>query len=174
MPLSTNRPVFKEIISTTSLGLIWNQQLISRRWRRTPHRCKHKLHSEYKTKDASHYSINIWNSRTAFSSCHCIQQLWQENLQWNEIISTHLHQKCNQKLQCIPKLIQLEVNRKVICSNAVKIQLNGFCDSSDGDYWACLYMLSTESNNPCTNFEAIPHYRRGLCWSNITQIVTTT
>ena len=50
-------------------GIQW---LISFKSRTTPLRCNQRLHSEYKTKGASHYSINIWSSRTAQFSSHCI------------------------------------------------------------------------------------------------------
>jgi len=47
----------------------------------------------------------------------------------------------------ITKLPQLKINREVICSNAVSIQLNGFCESSEGAYGACIYIRSTDNNN---------------------------
>jgi len=76
-----------------------------------------------------------------------LQKLWQDKLQWDELLPAHLQQEWNQLLQTIPNLSQLKINRKVICSNAVNIQLQGFCDSSERPYGACLYMRSTDRNN---------------------------
>jgi len=76
-----------------------------------------------------------------------LQKLCQEKLQWDELLPAHLQQEWNQLLQTIPKLSQLKINRNVICSNAVNIQLHRFCDSSERAYGACLYMRSTDSNN---------------------------
>jgi len=76
-----------------------------------------------------------------------LHKLWQDKLQCDEILPAHVRQEWNQMLQNIPKLSQLKINRKVICSNAVSIQLHGFCDKSERAYGACLYMHSTDSNN---------------------------
>jgi hypothetical protein len=76
-----------------------------------------------------------------------LQKLWQDKLQWDELLPTHVQQEWNQLLQTIPTLSQLKINRKVICSNATNIQLHGFCDSSERAYRACLYICSTDNNN---------------------------
>jgi len=76
-----------------------------------------------------------------------LQKLWQDKQQWDELLPAHLQQEWNQLLQIIPKLSQLKINWKVICSNAVNIQIYGFCDSSERAYGACLYICSTGSNN---------------------------
>ena len=60
-----------------------------------------------------------------------LQKLWQDKLQWDEIPSSQLQQEWNQLLQTIPTLSQLKITRKAVCSNAIQIQLHGFCDSSE-------------------------------------------
>jgi len=72
--------------------------------------------------------------------------MWQEKLKWDEPLSAHLQQEWNQLLQTFPKLSQLKINRKVICSNAANIQLHEYFDSSEQAYGACLYMRSTYCN----------------------------
>jgi hypothetical protein len=71
-----------------------------------------------------------------------LQKLWQDKLQWDELLPVHLQQEWNQMHQTIPQLSQIKINRKVICSNATRIQIHGFCDSSEG---ACLYIRSTDN-----------------------------
>jgi len=61
--------------------------------------------------------------------------------------SSHLQQEWNQLLQTIPTLSTLRINRKVICLNAINIQIHGFCDSTEQAYGACLYIRSTDNNN---------------------------
>jgi len=91
-----------------------------------------------------------------------LQKLWQDKLQWDELLPTHLQQEWNQLLQTIPKLSQLKINKKVICSNATNIQIHGFCDSSERAYGACLYIHSTDNNNttscelPCSTSKVAP------------------
>jgi len=48
-----------------------------------------------------------------------LHKLWQEKLQWDELLPAHLQQEWSQLMQTIPKLSQLKLNRKVICSNAI-------------------------------------------------------
>jgi hypothetical protein len=75
-----------------------------------------------------------------------LQKLWQDKLQWDELLPVHLQQDWNQLRQSIPQLSQIKINRKVI-SNATNIQIHGFCNSSEQAYGACLYVSSTDSNN---------------------------
>ena len=60
-----------------------------------------------------------------------LQKLWQEKLQCDDLLPSHLQQEWNQLHQTIPKLSQLKINRKVICSSAINIQLHKFCYSSE-------------------------------------------
>jgi len=75
-----------------------------------------------------------------------LQGLWQDKLQWGELLPTHLQQRWNKLHQTIPQLSQIKINRKVICPGATNIQLHGFCDSSERAYGACLYIRSTDNN----------------------------
>jgi hypothetical protein len=88
-----------------------------------------------------------------------LQKLWQDKLQWDELLPTHLQQEWNQLLSTIPKLLQLKINKKVSCSSATNIQIHGFCDSSKR---ACLYICSTDKNNKrscellCSTSKVVP------------------
>ena len=74
-----------------------------------------------------------------------LQKLWQDKLQWDELLPVHLQQEWNQLHQTIPQLSQIKINRKVICSTATNLQIHGFCDSSERAYGACLYIHSTDN-----------------------------
>ena len=76
-----------------------------------------------------------------------LQQLWLHKLDWDTQLPTSLREQWNQLLQTIPHLFHIKVPRKVICADAVTVQLHGFCDSSQAAYGACLYIRSTDSNN---------------------------
>ena len=76
-----------------------------------------------------------------------LQKLWEDKLQWDELLPAHLQQEWNQLYQTIPNLSQYKIARKVICSDTIKLQLHGFSDSSERVYGACLYIRSTDRNN---------------------------
>jgi hypothetical protein len=84
-----------------------------------------------------------------------LQKLWQDKLPWDELLPPHLQQEWNQLLQTIPQLPEIKINRKVICPNAVNIQLHGFCDSSERAYGACLYLRSTDIKTNKTSCELL-------------------
>ena len=91
-----------------------------------------------------------------------LQKLWQDKLQWDELLPSHLQQECNQMLQTIPKLSQIKITRKVICSSAIHIQLHGFCDISERAYGACLYIHSTNSNKTSCELCSTPKVRQEI------------
>ena len=75
-----------------------------------------------------------------------IQKLWQDKLKSDALLPAHLQQEWNQLLQTIHKLSQIKLIQKDNSSNAVNIQIYGFCEISEWAYGACLYRLSTDSN----------------------------
>ena len=79
-----------------------------------------------------------------------LQKLWQDELQWDQLLPFYLQEEWNQLFQTIPKLSQLKIKGKVICSNAINIQLHGFCNSSERTYGACLYIRSSDSDKKTT------------------------
>jgi len=151
MLLSTNRPVFKEISSTTTLGLLWNPTIDQLQVKNNTTQVK-PTNSTASTKrmvlatTASIFDPLGLLSPAAIAYKIFLQKLWQDKLQWDELLPAHLQQEWNQLLQTIPKLSLLKINRKVICSNDVNTQIHGFCDSSERAYGACLYIRSTDSN----------------------------
>ena len=50
-----------------------------------------------------------------------LQKMWQDKLQCDDLLPSHLQQEWIQLLQTISKLSQLTINRKVISSNAINI-----------------------------------------------------
>jgi len=152
MLLSTNCPVFKEISSTTTLGLLWNPTNDQLQVKNNTTQVQQTNSTASTKRKVLAITASIFDPLGILSPAVMaykifLQELWQDKLQWDEVLPAHLQQEWNQLLQTIPKLSQPKINRKVICSNAVNIQLHGFSDSSERPYGACLYMRSTDSNN---------------------------
>ena len=76
-----------------------------------------------------------------------IQVLWQHKQDWDTQLPASLQERWNQLLQTIPQLFHLKIPRKVICADAINIQIHGFCDASELAYGACLYVRSTDQQN---------------------------
>jgi len=143
MLLSTNCPVFKEISSTTTLGLIRNPTVDNFQVKNNTTQVQ-KTNPTASTKGRYLATTALIFDPLGLLSPSVIeykiflQKIWRDRLQWDELLPAHLQQECNQLLQTIPKLSQLKINRKFICSNSVNIQLHGYCDSSERAYGACL------------------------------------
>jgi transposase InsO family protein len=91
-----------------------------------------------------------------------LQQLWLHKLDWDTQLPTSLQEQWNQLLHTIPHLFHIKVPRKVICSDAINVQIHGFCDSSETAYGACLYIRSMDGNEqtccklPCSTSRVAP------------------
>ena len=110
------------------------QQIITFKSRTTQPRCKRRNSTASKKTRVLATTACIFDLLGLLSPgviAHMIflQKLWEDKLNCDGLLPTHLQKEWNQLLQTIPKLSQLKVNRKVICSNAVNIQIHGICDS---------------------------------------------
>ena len=76
-----------------------------------------------------------------------LQRLWQDKLPWDEQLSSQLQNDWDKLSDTISQLSNIYINRKVICTQAVNVQLHGFCDSSERAYGACFYLRSADSND---------------------------
>ena len=92
-----------------------------------------------------------------------IQKLWQDKLQRDEPLPIHFQQEWNRLHQTIPQLLQIKINRNVICSNVINLQLHGFCDSNNEPIeLASKFAPPTATTIYLGNFCA-PHQRWHLC-----------
>jgi hypothetical protein len=119
----------------------------------SPRKMQITLHSEYKRKvltiTASIFDPFGLLSPAVIAYKIFLEKLWQNKLQWYELLPTHLQQKWNQLLQTTPNLLQLKFNRKVICPKATNIQIYGMCNSSEKVYEARLFIYSTDNKTSC-------------------------
>jgi hypothetical protein len=76
-----------------------------------------------------------------------IQTLWQNKLDWDTQLTDPLQEQWNKLLHTVPQLFHIKFPRKVVCANAIHIEIHGFCDSSELAYGSCLYIRSTDSDN---------------------------
>lgn len=71
-----------------------------------------------------------------------IQELWQHKLSWDETIPVSIHHKWTRLKNQLHKLNDLIIPRKVICEDAIVVELHGFCDASELGYGGCIYIRS--------------------------------
>ena len=87
-----------------------------------------------------------------------LQKLWQVRIQCDEVNPSHLQQEWNQLFQTIPEPSQPKLKQKVICSNAINIQLHEFCDGKERAYGACSILAQQTGTRHLVNF-CVPHAR---------------
>lgn len=79
-----------------------------------------------------------------------MQQLWQLNLTWDESVPTEIHTKWKRYSEELHQLNILSIPRGTInVNNPIRIELHGFCDSSESAYGACVY-IRVINNEECS------------------------
>ncbi|XP_028175488.1 uncharacterized protein LOC114363843 isoform X2 [Ostrinia furnacalis] len=76
-----------------------------------------------------------------------MQQLWFENLKWDEVLPAELHDQWVQFVKSLIKMHCISVPRNINTLNAVSIELIGFCDASNKAYGCCLYLRVIDADN---------------------------
>ncbi|CAK9814704.1 hypothetical protein ANTQUA_LOCUS8181, partial [Anthophora quadrimaculata] len=71
-----------------------------------------------------------------------MQSLWKIQLNWDESVPADIHTEWCTYWQDLTLLRDFSVNRHILQSNHVSVQLHGFCDASERAYGACLYVRS--------------------------------
>lgn len=74
-----------------------------------------------------------------------IQQLWHLKLDWDIEIPKNLQEIWLELMSEINVLNQLQIKRHASIKNSQKLELYGFCDSSEKAYGACIYLATYDS-----------------------------
>nr|CAI5841455.1 unnamed protein product [Callosobruchus analis] len=76
-----------------------------------------------------------------------LQKLWQSNSDWDKSVSMELYTTWNKFFKNLPMINNIKIPRQVTVTNHIKIELHGFCDSSQMAYGCCIYIVSVDSFN---------------------------
>ncbi|XP_043263587.1 uncharacterized protein LOC122403866 [Colletes gigas] len=76
-----------------------------------------------------------------------MQQLWQLQLGWDETLPQGLHTQWSTFHSELHQVISCKVQRRVLCSNAKRVELHGFADASERAYGACIYIRTLMEND---------------------------
>lgn len=74
-----------------------------------------------------------------------IQQLWQLKLSWDESLPLDISQKWLKLLDQLNILTSFRIPRCIKATNAVVLEMHGFCDASEIAYGACIYVKSIDT-----------------------------
>lgn len=83
--------------------------------------------------------IGILGLKILWAKC-LMQQLWQEKLNWDEVLPTHISSLWDQFGSELPLLRDVSLPRHIDICHAVDIQLLGFSDASQKAYAATVYL----------------------------------
>lgn len=67
-----------------------------------------------------------------------LQQLWQLKVSWDESLPVDTYTNWLQFIKQISSLNEIKIDRHVLISNPVEIQLHGFCDASLSSFGSCI------------------------------------
>lgn len=86
-------------------------------------------------------------SPVIFSAKSLIQLLWTLGCEWDTPLPKEIVDKWNTFLQELPVLETLSIPRHLGVSEAINIQLHGFCDASELGYSSCVYLRTCDTLN---------------------------
>ncbi|CAH1989310.1 unnamed protein product [Acanthoscelides obtectus] len=66
-------------------------------------------------------------------------KLWLEKIDWDSALSPELGKQWLKLKNSLMELNKIQINRKVICDDAMKVELHGFSDASAEAYGAAIY-----------------------------------
>nr|CAH7738741.1 unnamed protein product [Callosobruchus chinensis] len=79
-----------------------------------------------------------------------LQQLWLQNLHWDESLPSSIDSRWRQLRRELPLLNTVQIPRHVTCPSPVQVELHGYTDASTEAYGACLYLRSVSSSGELT------------------------
>jgi hypothetical protein len=79
-----------------------------------------------------------------------IQELWSQNLGWDEVLSDSLSSRWRKFHSELPLLANFTLPRFVLCTQPIDIQLHAFCDASEKAYCAVVYIRSVAQDHSVT------------------------
>nr|CAI5845597.1 unnamed protein product [Callosobruchus analis] len=74
-----------------------------------------------------------------------LQKLWLEKIDWDSAVSKQLEIEWIKLRDNLVELNKLKICRNVICNDALKVELHGFCDASAEAYGAAVYVRSIDT-----------------------------
>ncbi|XP_076230300.1 uncharacterized protein LOC143176716 [Nomia melanderi] len=74
-----------------------------------------------------------------------MQRLWQLKIDWDESLPASLYTEWTTYAAQLQELNDIEFNRCVTLRNHQRLELHGFCDSSERAYGACVYVRTIDA-----------------------------
>jgi hypothetical protein len=135
-------------VNVRTLGLLWHPALDQFQVASgiTPSTVEGHLNT--KRKGVGCYSFSLWPTGTHCSGGHCLQNfmqtLWQVKLEWYEKLPQPLQLQWENLYDQLPAINDICINRRVLVTDVINIEIHGFCDSSERVYTACIYLRYTK------------------------------
>nr|CAH7735528.1 unnamed protein product [Callosobruchus chinensis] len=74
-----------------------------------------------------------------------LQQLWQQNLQWDEPLPQKLLDVWNHLISDIDSINSIQVSRHILVNHPAHVELHCFSDASQSAYGCCIYIKSIDA-----------------------------
>jgi len=91
-----------------------------------------------------------WLSPFIVRSKIFMQEIWLQELGWDENIPTEMNERWQEFLRSYSDLKQIRIPRWVGCQPEVKVEHHGFCDASQKAYGAAIYLRVEVGHNIMT------------------------
>ncbi|XP_050305066.1 uncharacterized protein LOC126742465 [Anthonomus grandis grandis] len=75
-----------------------------------------------------------------------MQEIWKIKVDWDDELPKSVYDQWWEFYEDLPHLNNILISRQAIHPYSIKIEMHGFCDSSEKAYGACLFLRSVSSN----------------------------
>ncbi|GFX21823.1 integrase catalytic domain-containing protein [Trichonephila clavipes] len=86
-----------------------------------------------------------WLAPSVVISKIFLQELWSHHLSWDEELPDSLARQWRTFQEQLPLLTNIKIPRCILISQAIDVQVHGFCDSSEKAYCAVIYIRSKDA-----------------------------
>ncbi|XP_050293812.1 uncharacterized protein LOC126734295 [Anthonomus grandis grandis] len=132
--------------NTKTLGLFWNGRKDSLFYKISEGTRKNITKRVVLSEIAQLFDPLGLLSATTILAKIILRDIWLEKIGWDNSLSYSLYTRWLVFRDQLNSLNNLEISRRVICTNTIQVEIHGFSDASACAYGACVYIKSTNIN----------------------------
>jgi len=141
---TTHLEKVEESSEIKALGIIWNISTDTFSFKLKFEDKKSLTMSSVLSYIASIYDPIGWLGPIVLTAKLFMKKLWSRQMNWKSTLPDDLCKEWRVFEKSLSLIDEIKIDRQIMCSNPVNVQLHGFCDASISAYGMVLYLRSTD------------------------------
>lgn len=131
--------VVEDSYEIKALGLMWNVRTDTFSFKLKDKNSTQSTMSSVLSHIASIYDPIGWLGPIILTAKLFMKKLWSRKLKWSCKLPEDLQEEWDMFFESLASIVNINIQRQVICSDPVLVQLHGFCDASINAYGIVIY-----------------------------------